>query len=327
VTPDDAFGEIIAVDAPRPGETVFVKVNPGQSVRVTFDPAEAQLSVDELDVVLQFANEGRVVLQGFVSESVIESKTVLILTDGRTIPAAAFVAENIAPAAGAPAGGGGGPLPSPSTIYTARGILFTGQSEEKGYSLYSYLLFQRSDQSGENYDRRVAAIRGFIDEIDELAELEAQGIPKEEINIFYVPLRPFLGEVSFDVMRIYLSGLRRDESIKQIIESYDFARSRLLLQKMALAGDGPYIVSYRTPISGRQDISPDQLLIQDLSRVPPDLVRLWIVEFKRQVVQERSGNNTNLRRFALRLRTEIAVLAKAFQITKEAVAGMIDEPK
>ncbi len=342
-TPDEAPGEVIAVDTPRPGETAFIKVRAGQSVQIKFDPAEAQVSLDKTDLLLEFANGGRVVLQGFLSESVIESKTMLILPDGSTVApgqlriavAGTFdtleqVTElEIAPAAGAasPVGAGQGTPPSPSTIYTARGTLFTAESEEEGYSLYSYLLFQRGDQSGENYKRRVAAIRGFIDEIDELAALEAQGVPRKEINIFYVPLRPFMNEVSFDVMRIYLGGLKRDESVKQIIESYDFARSRLLLQKLDLMGDGPYIVSYRTPISGRQGISPEQLLVQDLSRVPPELVRLWIIEFKRQVVQERSGKNTNLRRFTLRLRTEIAILAKAFHITKEAVASMIGEPK
>ncbi len=340
-TPDEAPGEVIAVDAPRPGETAFIKVRAGQSVQIKFDPAEAQVSLDKTDLLLEFANGGRVVLQGLLSESVIESKTMLILPDGSTVAPGQLrtlvagtlhgvepVPEAVAAgAAASPVGVGGGTPPSPSTIYTARGTLFTAESEEEGYSLYSYLLFQRNDQSGENYERRVAAIRGFIDEIDELAALEAQGVPREEINIFYVPLRPFMNEVSFDVMRIYLGDLKRDESVKQIIESYDFARSRLLLQKLDLMGDGPYIVSYRTPISGRQGISPEQLLVQDLSRVPPGLVRLWIIEFKRQVVQERSGKNTNLRRFTLRLRTEIAILGKAFHITKEAVASMIGEPK
>ena len=335
--PDEAPGAVIAVDAPRPGETAFIKVRAGQSVQIKFDPAEAQVSLDKTDLLLEFANGGRVVLQGLLSESVIESKTMLILPDGSTVAPGQLrtlvagtphgVELGLETAAQGPVGAGGGTPPSPSTIYTARGTLFTAESEEEGYSLYSYLLFQRNDQSGENYERRVAAIRGFIDEIDELAALEAQGVPREEINIFYVPLRPFMNEVSFDVMRIYLVGLKRDESVKQIIESYDFARSRLLLQKLDLTADGPYIVSYRTPISGRQGISPEQLLVQDLSRVPPDLVRLWIIEFKRQVVQERSGKNTNLRRFTLRLRTEIAILAKAFHITKEAVASMIGEPK
>jgi hypothetical protein len=61
--------------------------------------------------------------------------------------------------------------------------------------------------------------------------------------------------------------------------------------------------------------------------VPPDLVALWVDEFKRQVVQEATETPEHLRRLALNLRTRIAVFAEAFAITKSAVAEMFDEPK
>ena len=67
--------------------------------------------------------------------------------------------------------------------------------------------------------------------------------------------------------------------------------------------------------------------MQDLSGVPPELVALWVDEFKRQVLREATETPEHLRRLTLNLRTQIAILAEAFAITKSAVAEMFEAPE
>ena len=227
------------------------------------------------------------------------------------------------PPAAAPDGGahGAGPGPAadmrPAVRHTGGRLLFSGQAEEPGYGLYSYLLFRRGDGAGIALERRKAVLRAFVEEVSPAAGLEAAGVARREINVLYAPVKAPAGAAPQGPDAVY----------DYLLAHYDIDRSRLLLDRIGLTEDGPYLVSGLTPLGGGAPVERGRMLVQDLSRVPPRLAGLWMTEFQRQAARQDFWDGGNLRRFALLLRTEIANLSEAFAVTREAVAGMIEAPQ
>jgi hypothetical protein len=129
-------------------------------------------------------------------------------------------------------------------------------------------------------------------------------IPRRDLNIVYLPIKV-----------ISESGV----SAEWVLEHYDYARSRSLLR--AVPGhrrDGPYIVSVLKPLSRTTTLS-GQYLDQDLSAVPPHLVTAWVREFLNQAAQERFWEARTVQRFALRLRTTIAIAAVGLPEVKDGL--------
>jgi hypothetical protein len=58
--------------------------------------------------------------------------------------------------------------------------------------------------------------------------------------------------------------------------------------------------------------------------VPPDVVELWVQQFKCQTAQERSWNKETLSSVALKLRTAIAIFAIALPEIQKSVAQWIE---
>lgn len=195
-------------------------------------------------------------------------------------------------------------------------LLVSGESEEAGYGLYSYLLFRRADTAGIGFERRKAVLLAFVQEVSTAEGLERAGVRRNEINVLYAPVRPAPTDLPQE----------REAVFRHLLEHYDFDRSRILLERLRLPGDGPYIVSNRTPLGDGHGADRSRMLVQDLARVPPRLAGLWMAEFQRQAARENFSDTRHFRRFALVLRTEIATLSEAFAITREAVAEMIQEP-
>lgn len=209
-------------------------------------------------------------------------------------------------------------------LLSAREFLFSGQAEASGYPLYSYLLFNREDLEGSVYQRRIAAVQGYLQLLPPVKDVSAD-IAKEDINIFYLPLKASLPGADPAALEAYVAKLKPNSLAKHILDNYDFSHARVLLHRSGLEGDGPFIVTAIRPLS-KNSVKPDEtVLTQDLSHVPPELVKLWVQQFKYEAARWRTGESTTLRKFALHLRTEISVLAEAFRITNEAVAAMIKE--
>lgn len=249
-------------------------------------------------------------------------------TEDRALSVEVPVESVIEPAAGAgPAWGDIDAAPVPSVnghLLSARDFLISGRTENSSYPLYSYLLFNREDLEGSVYQRRVAAIQGYLALLAPVAEVSTD-IAQEDINIFYLPLKAALPDVDPVVLEAYLTSMDQNQLAKHILDNYDFSHARVLLHRAGLEGDGPFIVTISRPLS-KNNIKPDEKVItQDLSHVPPELVKLWVQQFKYEAARWRSGESSTLRKFALNLRTEISVLAEAFRITNEAVAAIIKD--
>lgn len=340
----------IQVARPPAGETLVVDVPPGADLQLDFDLADTRPNDDYPDLLLEFTDGARVVLLNLLLDDRLDSVTVSFA--GITIPASALAVQSMPrngqaakppaaangddhgtepppdPAAGPAGGEDDTGLPDLSGLrHTGRDLLFAGEAERPGHPLYSYLLFTgASDGDREERARFRAALEAYVGQVASAAALEASGAARGEINIFYAPVTPFFADTTPDNLRLHFAQRSAPEQVSLLWEHYDRARAEVLVGRMRLAGNGPYIVSLLRPLSREAVGANEAFLVQDLSGVPPELVALWVDEFKRQVVREATGNPEHLRRLALGLRTQIAVLAEAFAITKAAVAEMFEEP-
>ena len=204
--------------------------------------------------------------------------------------------------------------PAGAIEQTARDLLETTDSEEAGFGLYSYLLFDsRPPAESPTEDRYLAALQAFVDLVVPVDQSRAFWV-REETNITYVPVRSVV-----------------EEEPDYVLAHYDYARAQLILtalphdERPTTRGGGPYIVSYRRPLTAiaQGDAHVDEeYLFQDLSSVPARVVRLWVREFLSQVRQPEYWRDRPMQDFALRLRTHLATLA---DFVDEVPPGLLRE--
>src|SRR5262249_552440 len=148
----------------------------------------------------------------------------------------------------------------------------SGQCEEDGYGLYSYLLFSSPprDTARERYRQAIAAYLDTFRLVDEYAV----HFRPAELNITYLPLRR--------------RPATSRPSVNWVLENYDYARAGAFLAKLTTPHlEGPYIVSHlNTPLSETSVVN--LYLDQDLSSVPARLVALWVKDFEARVGAGRS---------------------------------------
>ena len=194
------------------------------------------------------------------------------------------------------------------TRETGRSFLVKGASEAAGYGLYSYLLLG-SRPTASSRERYLKALQAYLNSIEKVTKLQAY-FPHGRLNIAYLPIEvPAKSEPSAD----------------WLIDKYDFARARLLLD--ALPGnlrDGPYIISVLKPLgSGSKG---DHYLFQDLSGVPAkngDIVSWWVREFLNQAAQEHYWEPRTAGLLVLKLRTTIGVLAEGLPDVQKSLGDWI----
>ena len=189
---------------------------------------------------------------------------------------------------------------------SGRSLLVADAPEEKGYGLYSYLLFAvpPDDSSREQYTKLIQA---YLSLIPDAAKLE-QYLKPAEMNNTYLPVDAKPPEFI---------------SAEWVLEHYNYARAVVLLR--ALPGthrDGPYIISTLEPLTGKSS-SPDKFLLQNMSSVPPHLVGAWIKQFINQAAQERFWQPNSMEKLVLKLRTSIGVMAIGLPEVQKALNDLI----
>ncbi|PWT98437.1 MAG: hypothetical protein C5B51_29295 [Terriglobia bacterium] len=181
------------------------------------------------------------------------------------------------------------PAERPPNRVTSRALLLQGENEEPGYGLYSYLVFglrpARSDTP--RYARYIKALEAYL-ELEEASSVRRY-VPQDAINVTYLPVRD-----------------SAPTTPAALLETYDYSRAqRLLALTTGESPDGPFLISARQPLS-RAAALPAEHIFQDLSTVPPDLVRLWVKHFIEQAAQERFWESKSRDEFILGVRTYIA---------------------
>ena len=219
---------------------------------------------------------------------------------------------------GETAGDGGGERPKKAKKYkkakkknggghtTGREFLPTGQNEESGYGLYSYLLFGTQPTEGTR-ERYLAAIRAYLEMIETVEKLRTQ-FDKKELNITY--------------LLVTEEPLGDKPAAEWLLEHYDFARAMKLLGAFPQSGSlGPYLFSTTEPASPAAAENKNvtcPCLFQDLSTVEPSIMVLWIQEFKNQAAQEEFWRQDTRETAVLKLRNAIAVGASALDATRKS---------
>jgi hypothetical protein len=199
------------------------------------------------------------------------------------------------------------PAPAPEAAVrgshrlTGRGFLLAGKPEDAGYGLYSYVLFGEPVNAANGPLYR-AVLDAFL-HIPEVRRFEAEKEPRTNLNITYLLLsdRPSTGA-----------------TVDWLLDHYDFARAQIILAKLMDHPLGPYIVSYKSPLSSASSFENGQLLVEDLSRIPHDLAFLWVNEFTAQAGRAQYWDKPALRTLMLNLRTQVAIDAEAFEEVRTA---------
>ncbi len=205
-------------------------------------------------------------------------------------------------------------------LYTARSYLVGVQAEKKGYGLYSYLLFPApptKDQKG----RYEAAIRAFLNH-SPVSAMEAM-LPREELNIFYLMLKE---PPTDNVARCLLQTCYpvTDDDIEWILSHYNYARAQIILRRVSTDSNrnGPYIITLGEPVAMSAVMPKETIdleaLLQDLSSVPPHLVRAWVDVFIENATGDGSSFKQDLRSLLLYLETALENYAQGLPAVIDA---------
>ena len=184
------------------------------------------------------------------------------------------------------------------TLVTSRELLREGKHEEKGFGLYSYILFG-SPPNDATRERYLATLNSFL-AIPSTREM-IKYVPRKQLNVTYVPTKV----------------AAQPSSAEELLKAYDYARASGLLARIpckqgdVLCGSylaGPYIISTTKPLTEQASLS-DSFLYQDISSVPARIVPLWVDEFMAQSSQAEFWKKRKGPQVALELRTAIAIAA------------------
>jgi hypothetical protein len=213
---------------------------------------------------------------------------------------------------------GGGPIDT-DHLYTARSFLVGVKAEQKGYGLYSYLLFP-APPTPEEKGRYKAAVWAFLAHPPAPA-MEAM-LPRETLNIFYLML---MDPPSRDVARCLLQNCYpvMDADVEWILRHYNYARAQAVLRKVSQERrNGPYIATFNKPVVVSAAPPNDQVelkaLFQDLSSVPPHLVRAWVDLFIENATGKRPSFKQDLRALMLHLETVLENYAQGLPAVIQA---------
>lgn len=197
-----------------------------------------------------------------------------------------------------------------------KSFLIRKSFEERGYGLYSYLLF--TEEPGESAQERYeASIESFLKKVPDVQDLDSF-TSKDSLNICYIPL---VAKPGNDFRSMSLK-----EKSKWILVNYDYARSKTYLAKVAITIGGPYLVSYKVPLH-RVSLEEGRILIQDLSNVHPKVVSLWIDQFLLQSSKEKYWDGKDLQSFVDSLRNSIAIGAEGLRVVGESLDWWNDKLK
>lgn len=181
----------------------------------------------------------------------------------------------------------------PTYPLPVRAFLKSDAQEEIGLGLYSYILIRNPPT--ENTEKRIiATIDAYLNYVSPIAVAWSHTRP-ENLNVVHLPLIKSTTIVTEDT----------NISIMDILNDYDYFVARLWLQNLELNSEGPYIVTSKVPIS--QSLT-EEIIVQDFSVIPPNVVHLWIQDF----LFHSAIGNVNVKNWdslVLNIRTAIAVVA------------------
>ncbi|WP_324680939.1 hypothetical protein [Hymenobacter sp. GOD-10R] len=208
----------------------------------------------------------------------------------------------------------------------ARSWLEGQRPEERGFGLYSYLLF-RVPPSQANKERYRLAIQEYLRSITQVNVLQVYEPDRSKLNVAYLPVvKPTQGLRTSYLQTnatTNINELTPDQIDDDFVQNrYNYPRAMVYLSKMPeITGDGPFIICSRKPLS--QWTQQDDAIVQNMSTVPPRLINLWINEYITQCTQQRLWQDNTLSLLPLRIRTGVSLLAEGMPDVKAALESWI----
>jgi hypothetical protein len=196
------------------------------------------------------------------------------------------------------------PLPGPP-LQTTHAVLIAPALEPSGFGLYSYILLGSPPSPA----RRAAYLRMF-----------------ESVLTMTPPLASVTTARPVSALNLTLLLVRRPgqtrvtESAEWVLDHYDYGRSGGLLAKLTSRPltAGPYLCSTLQPILDDR-VVVDHFLFQDLTIVPDEVIPGYVDAFKRQAAKPDFWRADMMEKFALDLRTTIAIAARAVEPLQTAL--------
>ncbi|HET7433632.1 MAG TPA: hypothetical protein VFN10_02850 [Thermoanaerobaculia bacterium] len=190
----------------------------------------------------------------------------------------------------------------------SRSLLVRGKEEEKGFGLYSYVLFSEQP-TAEARVRYVALVSRIVRSVDRTGEMIAVGYKRAELNVIHFP-----------VLRQPTRSATLPEAAEWIVDNYDYARAKKLLRKCSNAkGRGPFLVSSLVPLESTKDLP----FIHDLASAGTDTIALWADEFVRVSCTPTHWNEASLTAAMLSVRDRLALVASAGAPVVDAAAHVL----
>ena len=178
---------------------------------------------------------------------------------------------------------------------SAKHFLLSGQNEETGFGLYSYLLFSAPPEDEEERARYLKTIEAYLAALPALDEMR-NNERLSKLNVTHIPLKEMPKPATPNA-----------ELAANVLAVYDYARAQALLNRLDTTyQQGPYLISVRDhPL--REGAAT--YLLEDLTGVVPEQARNWVKFFTYLAAQNRDWSDENFRRFGLNLRNLLAVAA------------------
>ena len=187
------------------------------------------------------------------------------------------------------------------------------ENEPEGFASYSYILLGSHVTKAREPAAR-ETIRAFLTLLNSIGDLKAV-TSKHAFNLTMLPVKEAPPEVVFEQPS-------SDAAVDWVFQKYDYARAQSILKKYSATvkaqtrrdiWTGPYIVSHRN----------NDVVVQDLSNVRPNLADRWVELHVTQVTQQGDWKAQNSGSFALRLMTVMNTWAEGVAKTKQVVSGWL----
>jgi hypothetical protein len=194
---------------------------------------------------------------------------------------------------------------------TGYAYLLRGGSEESGYGLYSYILFDHHP-TAEEYDRFVALLVAVLAR-PTVGSLERY-VSRQHINVTEIPL---------DVDRTaaipqWPSPEQYPKMADWILDNYDYGRATAILGSLPQrAGPGPVIISVLHAANPNEQ--PHPVFFQDLSRAQPRVMATYVAEFVQQAGRDRFWDEPALAAFGVGLSNFLQTAANGLGLSADGV--------
>lgn len=215
------------------------------------------------------------------------------------------------------------------TLNIVRIPLISGQKENAGFAVYTYILYRRNPVT----DREISRFKNILAAVAAHSAPEAFGqnslAPGNPAPVSaphlgkHVTLRRELAPI---VVPVTKDG---PFSVEWLFDNYDPAFASQLLADLncqrttkptncshKLAGDGPYLISTLVRLTGH----PEGFLVQDLSGTSPEVGGQWVSDFMSMVSQKNNWTHGyTLQRASLDFAASLDSAGIEIQADKEAV--------